>query len=180
MDGFQNDVVQFQQYYKNMRMAFNKECADLMGDNKSGCGKLADAAWFIASGSQSVSGYVHGSSRGTARSYEVLHFVRRDAIGLFKTLLLIKDRYSAGLVLPIVRSEEPIDFLPEQFLQKQNRFPTDGREKVNNGCKVFDQNAEDECYKRYKKIQYRNLIIKSLLSFALGLLLSFLLRLLFG
>ena len=33
--------------------------------------------------------------------------------------------------------------------------------------------AEDESYKRYKHRQYRNLILKSLLAFMLGLLVKF-------
>ena len=37
---------------------------------------------------------------------------------------------------------------------------------------VFYDETEDESYKRYKQIQYRNLILKSLLSFLLGLILA--------
>lgn len=39
--------------------------------------------------------------------------------------------------------------------------------------KMFDQDAEDESYKRHKHIQYRNLVVKALLAFALGLLFDF-------
>ena len=41
---------------------------------------------------------------------------------------------------------------------------------------VFDYEAEDESYKRYKKVQYGYLILKALLSFLLGLLVMFLLK----
>ena len=34
---------------------------------------------------------------------------------------------------------------------------------------MFDEQAEDESYRRYKDLCYRNLILKSLLSFGLGL-----------
>ena len=36
--------------------------------------------------------------------------------------------------------------------------------------------AQEEGYKRYKYLRYRHLILKSLLAFGLGLLLSFLLH----
>lgn len=41
---------------------------------------------------------------------------------------------------------------------------------------VLNQEAQEERRKRYEHIQYRNLILKSALSFVLGMLLSFLLK----
>lgn len=38
---------------------------------------------------------------------------------------------------------------------------------------VLDSKAQEESQKRYEHIQYRNLILKSALTFALGMLLSF-------
>lgn len=42
---------------------------------------------------------------------------------------------------------------------------------------TFDNEAEDKGYKRYKQIQYGYLVLKALLSFLLGLLVMFLLKL---
>ena len=42
---------------------------------------------------------------------------------------------------------------------------------------VLRQKAEDESYKRYKHLCYRNLAIEAALSFVLGLLFAFLLKL---
>ena len=44
----------------------------------------------------------------------------------------------------------------------------------------FNEETEDESYKRYKHRCYRNLIIKALLFFILGLLTAFFLRCLIG
>ena len=44
----------------------------------------------------------------------------------------------------------------------------------------FNDDAKDESYKRYKHRCYRNLIIKALLSFLLGLAFSVFIRLLIG
>lgn len=42
---------------------------------------------------------------------------------------------------------------------------------------VFDQEAKEESYKRYKHLYYRNLAIEAAFSFVLGLLFAFLLKL---
>lgn len=42
---------------------------------------------------------------------------------------------------------------------------------------MFYNEAEEKSYKRYKYVQYRNLILKSLLTLVLGLLFSFFLKL---
>lgn len=47
-------------------------------------------------------------------------------------------------------------------------------------AKILNNKTEDETYKRYKHRCYRNLVLKSLLSFLLGLLVSFLFRCLVG
>lgn len=47
---------------------------------------------------------------------------------------------------------------------------------ANNSEIVFRNDAEEERYKRHKKICYRNLIVKSLLTFLLGLFFCFLLQ----
>ena len=44
---------------------------------------------------------------------------------------------------------------------------------INEPSKMLYEYAEDESYKRYKHRQYRNLILKSLLAFMLGLLVKF-------
>lgn len=50
-------------------------------------------------------------------------------------------------------------------------------EPANNSGKILDKQTEDESYKRYKKVQYRHLILKALLSFFFGMLVMFLLKL---
>lgn len=42
---------------------------------------------------------------------------------------------------------------------------------------VFDQEAKEESYKRYKHLCYRNLAIEAALAFVLGLLFAFLFKL---
>ena len=42
--------------------------------------------------------------------------------------------------------------------------------------KVIKEQTEDEGYERYKRRQYRNLILKALLTFILGMLCSYLLK----
>lgn len=49
--------------------------------------------------------------------------------------------------------------------------------KAHDSSKMFYNEAEDESYKRYKNRCYRNLIIKSLLTFFLGLLIASLFKL---
>lgn len=49
--------------------------------------------------------------------------------------------------------------------------------KFNDTGKMFYQQAEDESYRRYKHLCYRNLILEALLSFGLGLLIMYLLKL---
>lgn len=44
----------------------------------------------------------------------------------------------------------------------------------NNACTVFYDETRDEAYQRYKKRQYRNLVLKALLFFLLGLFCGFL------
>lgn len=48
--------------------------------------------------------------------------------------------------------------------------------KAHDSSKVFYNEAEDESYRRYKHSCYRNLILKSLLTFILGLFLAALLK----
>lgn len=42
---------------------------------------------------------------------------------------------------------------------------------------VLNEESEEESYKRYKHLYYRNLIMKSLLTFVLGLLVAYVLKL---
>ena len=42
---------------------------------------------------------------------------------------------------------------------------------------VLEEHTDDKSYRRYKNRQYRNLVIKSLLSFLLGLFLAFFFKL---
>ena len=53
-------------------------------------------------------------------------------------------------------------------------------DQIDDSGKVLDKQAEDESYKRYKHVQYRNLIIKSLLTLFLGLVLAVIFKLLQG
>ena len=50
------------------------------------------------------------------------------------------------------------------------------KKKADNTGVMLGENAEDVSYKRYKKICYRNLILKSLLFFLLGLVTGYLRR----
>ena len=49
--------------------------------------------------------------------------------------------------------------------------------KANDACVMFYDQAEEERYKRYKHVCYRNLVIKALLALVLGLLLRCLISL---
>lgn len=49
-----------------------------------------------------------------------------------------------------------------------------GSQEIDNTDPMFQQDTDEESYKRYKHRQYRNLIIKSLLALVLGLLVKFL------
>ena len=61
------------------------------------------------------------------------------------------------------------------MVQELHKNRNNGSENVN---VIFDEKAEQECYKRYKHIQYRNLIVKALLSFGLGVVFSLILKVL--
>ena len=53
------------------------------------------------------------------------------------------------------------------------------KEPANDIGVVLDNNTDEESYKRYKYIQYRNLVLKSLLTFVLGLIMSAIFKMLF-
>lgn len=48
-----------------------------------------------------------------------------------------------------------------------------GKQFTDNRGKVFHGDTEQERYKRYQYIQYRNLVFKSFLTFCLGVLFKF-------
>ena len=50
-------------------------------------------------------------------------------------------------------------------------------QKIQKSRKVFDEHSEEERYKRYKHVQYRNLVLKSTLTFVVGVLLAFIFKL---
>lgn len=54
--------------------------------------------------------------------------------------------------------------------------PKKRNDQFNNPRVMFNDEAEEERYKRYKHACYRNLVLKALLSFSLGLLLMFLFK----
>ncbi len=56
---------------------------------------------------------------------------------------------------------------------KKRNYQTD------NICKVLNEYSHEERYKRYKRRCYRNLIVKSLLTFSLGLIVSAIFKMLF-
>ena len=56
----------------------------------------------------------------------------------------------------------------------------EGEKPFYNASLSFNDDAEEESYKRYKHRCYRNLIIKSLLYFLLGLLFTFFVRFFIG
>ena len=49
-------------------------------------------------------------------------------------------------------------------------IPKELRDKLDHSGKVLYYEAQDEGYRRYKHLQYRNLILEALLCFGLGLL----------
>lgn len=55
----------------------------------------------------------------------------------------------------------------------KEKIPND-RKAVNDIGGVFQNDAENERYKRYKKICYRQLALKALIGFLLGVLVCFL------
>ena len=87
--------------------------------------------------------------------------------------LLKRVAKSRGVYRPRDRWEEET----LQELQRRGLVTSEKRQdKSDNPGKVFDEDAEEKSYKRYKHRCYRNLVLESLLAFLLGILLTALLK----
>lgn len=58
----------------------------------------------------------------------------------------------------------------------ERSFSQQGNNQLNDTGEMLNKKTEDESYRRYKHIQYRNLVLKSLLTFFLVLLFSYILK----
>lgn len=97
-----NKVQLFQQHKKAAKKAFLSTCKDANGE-RDGCGKLSQAAWFIATNTEANFDYLQGEKMGCAESYDLLKAAVEQAESVFNTLCTFSDFYRKGFPVPIVR-----------------------------------------------------------------------------
>ena len=87
------DVQAFLEYKASIKRAFREACRHLYGD--PGCGKLADAAWYIATNAPICHRYLQGDLIGN-NSYQWLMLALADAFVIARKLNDIKAAYHSG------------------------------------------------------------------------------------
>lgn len=88
------DAQIFLEYKAATKQTFRKVCSRLYGN--VGCGKLADAAWYIATNAPSVHRYLQGDLVGVNESYPLLMQALTDAYAIVQILNDIKTTYHSG------------------------------------------------------------------------------------
>lgn len=92
----------FQQHKKAAQKAFLSNCKDANGE-RDGCGKLGQAAWFIATNTDANFDYLQGEKMGCAESYDLLKAAVEQAESVFNALCTFSDFYRKGFPIPMVR-----------------------------------------------------------------------------
>ena len=97
-----NKPLLFQKHKKAAKKEFLRRCKELVGEH-TGCSKLGQAAWYIATNTDSNFPYLQGEKMGCPESYELLKNAAEQAYIIFQTIHFYASEYNKGTTLPVIR-----------------------------------------------------------------------------
>lgn len=97
-----NKPLLFKKHKQAVKKEFLSHCKDIIGEHY-GCSKLGQAAWFIATNTESNFAYLQGDEMGSAKSYDLLEDAVKDAYAILHTLYVYATEHRKGMPVPCFR-----------------------------------------------------------------------------